>query len=124
MAHKKKKKQHKPQRGTGWSIWLILIVIHSFIVVLATLSLMKTPDSYSRQWLITFLLLFTAAKAIAALGMWEWKKWGLYVYVVGVLGTMAITLFLTGFLIWGIFWEAIPLLITGWLLRGKQEYFE
>ena len=119
----KKKKAQKPQRGTGWSIWLILIVIHSFVVSMITLSVMTSEEGVTRQWLITLLLLFTAARAIAALGMWEWKQWGLYLYVITVLGSMAITLILTGFLIWGIFWEAIPLLITGWLLRGKQQYF-
>jgi hypothetical protein len=124
MAKKHKKKApQKPKRGTGWSIWLILIVIHSFVFAFATLSMMKTPDAVSRQWLIVFLLIFTAAKAIAALGMWEWKQWGLYLYVIAVLGTMGITLVLTSFLIWGVFWEAIPLMITGWLLRGKLEHF-
>jgi hypothetical protein len=120
----KKKSSQKPARGTGWSIWLILIVIHSFVVSMVTLSVMTSEEGVTRQWLITLLLLFTAARAIAALGMWEWKQWGLYLYAITVLGSMAITLILSGFLIWGIFWEAIPLLITGWLLRGKQKYFE
>jgi hypothetical protein len=124
MAKKKKQSSQKPSRGTGWSIWLILIVIHSFVAAFATLSLMRSPEGVTREWLVTLLLIFTAAKAIAALGMWEWKKWGLYLYVVAVLGTMGIALVLTSFLIWGIFYEAIPLLITGWLLRGKQEYFD
>lgn len=120
----KKKSSQKPARGTGWSIWLILIVIHSFIATFATLSMMRTPEGVTRQWLVVLLLIFTASKAIAALGMWEWKTWGLYLYVIAVLGTMGITLVLTSFLIYGIFYEAIPLLITGWLIRGKQEYFE
>ena len=120
----KKKSTHKPKRGTGWSLWLILIVIHSFVVAFITLSMMKTPEGVTRQWLVIALLLFTAAKAVAALGMWEWKQWGLYLYVIGVLGSMGITLVMTSFLIWGVFWEAIPLMITGWLLRGKQEYFD
>jgi hypothetical protein len=120
----KKKSTHKPKRGSGWSIWLILIVIHSFVVAFITLSMMKTPEGVTRQWLVIALLLFTAAKAVAALGMWEWKQWGLYLYVIGVLGSMGITLVMTSFLIWGVFWEAIPLMITGWLLRGKQEYFD
>jgi hypothetical protein len=120
----KQKSSKKPKRGTGWSIWLILIVIHSFIASFATLSLMKTPDAVTRQWLVAALLIFPAAKAIAALGMWEWKTWGLYLYVIAVLGTMGVALVLTSFLIWGIFYEAIPLLITGWLLRGKQQYFD
>ncbi|MGW8225609.1 MAG: hypothetical protein ACWGOY_07745 [Anaerolineales bacterium] len=123
MAKHSKKKQQKPKRGTGWSIWLIIIVIHSFIAAFATMSMMNSPEGTTRQWLITLLMIFTASKAIAALGMWEWKKWGLYLYVIGVLGTMAITLVLTSFMIWGVFYEAIPLLITGWLLRGKQEHF-
>jgi len=124
MAKPKHKSSHKPKRGTGWSIWLIIIVIHAFVVAFATLSLMKSPEGVTRDWLIVGLLIFTAAKAIAALGMWNWKTWGLYMYVIAVLGTMGIALVLTSYLIWGVFYEAIPLLITGWLLRGKQQYFE
>ena len=124
MAKPKKKSSSKPKRGTGWSIWLIIIVIHSFIAAAATLSTMRTPEGVTRDGLVALLLIFTAAKAIAALGMWEWKTWGLYLYVIAVLGTMGITLVLTSFLIYGIFYEAIPLLITGWLIRGKQQHFD
>ena len=124
MVKPKQKSSHKPKRGTGWSIWLILIVIHAFVVAFATLSVMNSPEGVTRDWLVVGLLIFTAAKAIAALGMWNWKTWGLYLYVIAVLGTMGIALVLTSYLIWGVFYEAIPLLITGWLLRGKQEYFE
>lgn len=94
------------------------------MVAFATLSLMKSPEGVTRDWLVVGLLIFTAAKAIAALGMWNWMNWGLYLYVIAVLGTMGVALVLTSYLIWGVFYEAIPLLITGWLLRGKQQYFE
>lgn len=111
------------KRGTGLSIWLILIVIHGFGMIFVTLSAISQPEGVARDWLVVGFLIFSAAKAIAALGIWYWRKWGLYLYVVGVLGTMAIALFLTRFLIWGVFYEAIPLLITGWFLMGKQKYF-
>ena len=124
MAKPKKKSSDKPKRGTGWSIWLILILIHAFVVVFATLSLMNSPEGVTRDWLVVGFLIITAAKAVAVLGMWNWKIWGLYLYVIAVLGTMGIALVLTSYLIWGIFYEAIPLLITGWLLRGKQQYFD
>jgi hypothetical protein len=116
--------EKKPDRGLGLSIWLILTVILSFVTGAATLSLMKQPDGPTRQWLISLFLILTAAKAIAALGIWNWKTWGLYLYTIAVLGTMGVALVLTSFLIWGIFYEAVPLLITGWLLRGKLDYFE
>lgn len=119
----KQKSSHHIKRGTGFSIWLILIVIHGFVMVYVTLSAMKQPEGVNRDLLVTGLMILSAAKVIAALGIWYWKKWGLYLYVIGVLGTMAIALVLTGFL-WGAFYEMIPLLITGWLLRGKQQYFE
>lgn len=118
------KVEKKPDRGLGLSIWLILIVILSFVTGAATLSLMKQPDVPTRDWLISLFLIFTASKAIGALGIWNWKTWGLYLYAIAVLGTMGVALVLTSFLIWGIFYEAIPLLITGWLLRGKMGYFE
>jgi hypothetical protein len=124
MAKPKHNTSEKPKRGPGWSVWLILIVIHAFVVAFATLSLMKSPEGVTRDWLVVGFLIFTIAKVIAALGMWNWKTWGLYLYVVAVLGTMGIALVLTSYLIWGIFYEAIPLLITGWLLRGKQQYFK
>lgn len=121
---KKHKQTQTVKRTTGWSIWLILIVIHGFLIIFATLPSMTQPAGATRDWLVAGFLIFSAAKVIAALGMWYWRKWGLYLYVVGVLGTMVIALFLTGFLIWGIFYEAIPLLITGWLLRGKLDHFK
>ncbi len=121
MAKQKQKSSKHHERGLGLSIWLILIVIHGFIAGFATLSLMKEPEGPTREWLVIGLLIFTAAKVIAALGLWNWKKWGLNLYVIGVLGTMIVVLILTG---WGVFYEAIPLLITGWVLRGKLDYFE
>ena len=124
MAKPKQKGSKHHERGLGLSIWLILVVIHGFIAGFATLSLMKEPEGLTRDWLVIGLLLFTAAKVFAALGIWNWKQWGLYLYVVGVLGTMFVALFLTGFLFMAVFYEAIPLLITGWLLRGKLDYFE
>ena len=118
------KEKQKPDRGLGLSIWLILTVILSFITGAATLSLMNQPEGPTREWLVSLFLILTAAKAVAALGIWYWKSWGLYTYAIAVLGSMGVTLVLTSFMIWGVFYEAIPSLITGWLLRGKLDYFD
>ena len=71
MAKPKKKSASKPKRGTGWSIWLILIVIHSFIASFATLSMMRTPEGTTRQWLIVLLLIFTASPLAGRLAISE-----------------------------------------------------
>jgi magnesium-transporting ATPase (P-type) len=110
------------ERGTFLSVWLILIAAHSFLAIFLILYLMKQPDAPSRSWLITGLVLLSGAKVISVLALWYWKRWGLYLYLGTIIGLTVIGLLLTGMLLI-VFNEFLPLVITGWLLRGKLEYF-
>jgi hypothetical protein len=51
--------------------------------------------------------------------MWFWKKWGLYMYVAVTFIQMAAHMVLTA-TVWVGFYDAIPLLITGYLLNYKK----
>lgn len=110
------------ERGTALSVWLILVAAHSFLAIFLVLYLMKQPDSPTRDWLVTGLILLSGAKAVSVLAIWYWKRWGLYLYLGSVIGLTVIGLVMTGMLLY-IFNEFLPLAITGWLLRGKLDNF-
>ena len=124
MAPQKKaagKPKHPVERGLGLTIWLALLVIQSLLGIILILDLNNRPEDPSRPYLLLALFIFSAAKLAGVLGIWLWKRWGLYTYVGAVIGTAIIGLALTGTMMM-IFYELLPVAITGWLLREKMQY--
>ncbi len=62
------------------------------------------------------------ANIAAAVGIWYWKKWGLYVYAASTILALVAGLISVG--IWSLFYMVLPLAIIGWVLRSKWSYFE
>ncbi len=126
MATSNKAALKKPQqieRGMGLTIWLVLLVIQSALGIILILDLTNRPEDPSRPYLLAILFILSAAKLAGVLGIWLWKRWGLYAYAGAVLGIAIIGLILTGTALM-IFYELLPVAITGWLLREKMQYFQ
>jgi len=62
------------------------------------------------------------ANLIAAIGIWYWKKWALYLYVASTILAVIVGLITIG--VWSVFYMVLPFAIVGWLLRTKWDYFE
>jgi hypothetical protein len=116
-------KSQQVERGIGLTIWLALLVIQSALGIYLILDLNNRPDDPSRPYLLAALFILSAAKLIGVLGIWLWKRWGLYTYAVSVIGMAIIGLMLTGTGLM-IFYELLPVAITGWLVREKLQYFQ
>ncbi|MEJ2599156.1 MAG: hypothetical protein P8Z00_12530 [Anaerolineales bacterium] len=126
MATRKKAAVKKPQqieRGTGLTIWLVLLVIQSALGIVLILDLNNRPEDPSRPYLLAALFILSAAKLVGVLGIWLWRRWGLFAYAGAVLGIAIIGLTLTGTALM-IFYELLPVAITSWLLREKMQYFQ
>jgi hypothetical protein len=126
MATRKNVASKKPQqieRSTGLTIWLALLVIQSAIGIILIMDLTNRPEDPSRPYLFTALFVLSAAKLVGVLGIWLWKRWGLYAYAGAVVGIAIIGLALTGTALM-VFFELLPVAITGWLLREKMQYFQ
>ena len=126
MATRKKAAVKKPQqveRGTGLTIWLALLVIQSALGIILIMDLTNRPEDPSRPYLLAALFVLSAAKLLGVLGIWLWKRWGLYAYAGAVVGIAIIGLALTGTALM-IFYELLPVAITGWLLREKMQDFQ
>ena len=117
------KKSQQVERGLGLTIWLALLVVQSALGIILTLDLTNRPEDPSRPYFLAALFILSAAKLVGVLGIWLWKRWGLYIYAGAVVGTAIIGLVLTGTELM-IFYELLPLAITGWLLREKIKYFQ
>jgi hypothetical protein len=62
------------------------------------------------------------ANVVAAVGIFYWQKWALYVYAASTVIAVVVGLLTVG--IWSVFYMLLPLVIIGWLLRTKWSYFE
>jgi len=116
------KTSHQIERGFWLSLVLVLIVIHSIFTIWFIYNAQQASESTSTPWFIGALVLVAIAKFIAAFAIWNWKKWGLYLFAVSVVVSVILGLILTGWWLI-IFNEVLPLAILGWLIRDKWPNF-
>jgi cytochrome c oxidase subunit IV len=116
------KKSTKKERGLWLSIWLILIILMNLLTLVLIVDRIQQPETMSFPYLITALFVFSAGKVVAAIGIWVWERWALYVYAGAVVGTIVIGLMLTGTWLFA-FNEALPMAILGWMLKDRYDYF-
>lgn len=140
MANKSKKKQtrmiakgKKPapkatlrkSRGTWLTIVLVLMAVHGIIAGAAYLTLYQQPTTITmltHQTRIALTVVHMLANVVAAVGIWFWKKWALYIYAASTVLALVLVL-ISGFW-YGAFYVILPVAIVGWLLRTKWSYFE
>jgi len=112
------------ERGIWLSICLILIVLHSIVVALFVYTAANQPDApASFPWYIIVLVISVIVKLVGAIAIWNWRRWGLYLYTGGVVLAVITGLMLTGSL-YLVFVYVLPLAILGWLLKDKYSYFQ
>jgi small basic protein len=124
MEKKMTKSKQTRERGLWLSIWLILIMLHSIVaavIIYVTANQPDAPDTF--PWYISALVLAVIAKLIGAIAIWNWRKWGLYLYAAGVFVSIVVGLMLTGLLSF-VFVYFLPLAVLGWLLKDKYGNFQ
>lgn len=122
MSKSARKTPAPKERGGCLSVWLSLIVIHG-VVSAALIAYLRTERDLSSPWWVwAILFVFALADIVAMIGVWKWKKWGLWLYAVSTVVGIAIGLVLTASQ-WIVFHDIIPLAILGYLVKDKQKYF-
>ena len=74
--------------------------------------------------MLPVLFILALATLISGFGMWNWKRWGLYLYAGATLVSVAVGLILTGAGLFIVFYEFIPIAILGSILGQTSKYFE
>jgi hypothetical protein len=117
-SNKKKPVVHK-QHGAVLTGALVLMAVHGIFA--AYLYSTGAPE-VSRPWIISLMVVHSLADIVAAVAIFYWKKWGLYVYAASTILALVLGLISVG--VWSVFYMILPLVIMGWILRSKWEYFE
>jgi hypothetical protein len=124
--NKQKKNQHAPRkiRGTWLTIALVVMVLHGLLAAIYYAAAKVDSVYLARPWLISLMVLHFLANVLAAIGIWYWKKWGVYIYIASTILAVIVGLITTGLGMVSVFYMVLPLVILGWLLRTKWSYFE
>ena len=119
------KKQVNKKRGGLLSFLLVLIGLHAITASILVYSTLKQDYEGSRTWILVVLTLVSLAEIVAAVGMWFWKKWAIYLYGITRVIATAIHIILTGTTL-VVFYDLLPVAILGYVitLQNKQKLFE
>ena len=116
------KKSQEKKRGFWLSFVLIAIILISMLMLAVYYSIKHGPDVINNPTILTLAILSTLGKLVSAIGIWFWKKWGLYLYAAAVFGSMLVGFLITGMLF--VFAEFLPLAVVGYLVASKSELFD
>jgi hypothetical protein len=119
------KKPVKKERGPLLSFLLVLVLLHGIFATFLAFSTLKEAYSNSRPLILLVLTLLSLADILAAVGMWNWKKWAITLYAVTAVVAAAIHIMLTGSTI-VVFYDLLPVAILGYVLnlQSKRNLFE
>ena len=123
MTNSKKKPAPVKERGTWLSIWLILIMLHGILASVLIWYLRNQVGDSSPAWVVVTLFVMAIVDIVAAMLVWNWKRWGLWLYAISTVVSIVIGLVLTRSQLW-VFHDIIPLVILGFLVKDKQSYFD
>ncbi len=118
-------KNQNKERGCWITGVLILIIIHGLFAIYLVNDAIKQEYAPSRPILITILIVISLMNIIAAIAMWYWKKWGLYLFTAATLIGIAAHILMTGSMLVA-FYDIIPLAFLVYLynMQNKLRYLE
>jgi hypothetical protein len=118
------KKPGNKRRGALLSFLIILIGVHAITASFLIYNYLKQDYAGQRTWILVVLLLSSLADIAAAIGMWLWKQWGIYVYIIATAVLAAVSILVTGN-VWVSLYQFIPVAIVGYVisLQNKQKLF-
>lgn len=117
-----KTRSRPKERGTWLTLALVVMVLHGALGAYLFYTVRVGEPYLDRPWILTLMVIHFLANLLAAVGIWYWKKWGLYVYAASTVLAVVVGLLSIG--IWSVFYFVLPLAILGYILRSKWDYFQ
>ncbi len=116
---KKHHEESKPHRSTLQTIALIYVALHGFLFWLTARSMPGAEDS---TLTLSLFALASFASIVAAIAMWFWKRWGIYLYVVATMVLAGAVLLQTGSMIM-LFGAILPVIIVLYIFSKSFKDF-
>jgi hypothetical protein len=117
--------QTKPakQRNTLLTIALVLVILHGILIV--ALFWAGAPEAQRTVGSIALWLTVLAALAdvVAAIAMWYWKLWGIYLYAIATVAAAVGALLATGSMLF-LFGSLLPAIVVLYIVAMQRNKFE
>ena len=123
-ASSKAKKPVAKTRGGVLTTIYVLIILHGIFATYLGITTLKADYAGYRDGIFILMTLVSVACIVAAIGLWNWKKWGITLYVVACLVALAVHLAMTG-AIFMVLYDILPVAILAYVinLQSKRELF-
>lgn len=102
-----------PQRSTVWTIVLALVTVGAIIDAVIPLLYRRETYEINHPIVLGGAILVGLLGLAGVVGLWLWKRWGLYLFVASVIGSIGVGLVIYPSMIVA-FHALIPLLILGY----------
>jgi hypothetical protein len=118
------KKEVKKRRGGVLSFLIILIGVHAIFASYLGYTSLNQYYEGQRSGMLALFVVLSLADIVAAVGMWLWKQWAIYLYITTTVVLTAFSIVLTGS-VWVSFYQMLPVAILGYVinLQNKQKLF-
>jgi hypothetical protein len=116
-----RKKIHK-ERGIWVGLFLVLMILQGIIATYLFYQYQLSASVIDRPVTLALMILHSLANIAAAVGIWLWKRWGLFVYAGSTLLALIVGILAVG--MWSTFSIILPFVILMWLLQEKLSYFD
>ena len=114
--------QPKKERGTFLTLFLILIIASGIFQAVIYIVQRRQDATLTMPVVLALAIVHAVLNVIAGFGIWNWKKWGVYLYVASsilgvIIGTIAVGPS-------AFFSMLLPAIILGYLVAAKWSWFE
>lgn len=123
-TNKNQKHKHKHKHRGFWpTFWLVFFGLQSIFYIFLINDFLSQTGTIDKPLILGGLIILTIADLVGLLGIWLWKKWGWYVYLIAAAGSIILGLVATGNWLAPLH-EIMPFVILGWVYRGKTDNFD
>jgi hypothetical protein len=114
--------QPKKERGIFLATFLILVIASGIIQAVLYVAQRRQEAELTMPIILVLGIVHATLNVIAAIGIWNWKKWGVYLYIGSSVLGVIIGVIAVGPI--AFFSMLLPVILLGYLIAAKWSWFE
>ena len=114
--------QPKKERGVLLATFLILVIASGIIQAVLYVAQRRQDADLTMPIILALGIVHAVLNVIAAIGIWNWKKWGVYLYIGSSVLGVIIGVIAVGPI--AFFSMLLPVILLGYLIAAKWSWFE
>ncbi|MBE2238996.1 MAG: hypothetical protein IAE81_14495, partial [Caldilineaceae bacterium] len=96
MSKQTKQLSARKRRNTLLTIALVIVLLHGILMTAIFWTVRPDVERNLGNVAVWIMLLSSVADVVAAIAMWYWKRWGIYLYGVAAIGAAIVAVMASG----------------------------